>query len=698
MNAQSLLAYLAATAAGLLALAVPLRRRGTVAAWAFFFGMVLFAGESMVSTLGHRPLRSDQAQWWATIWLGVKSFVPGVWLCFSLTYSRGNYWEYLRRSRALVIALLVVPISMVVLFHNQLVVLVPADGGDIWLVKYSGSAKILSAILLVGTVLILMNLERTLRSAVGTVQWRVKFVVLGLGLIFGARIYTRSQALIYSGDTTTGSGIEAASLLLGCVFVAVGYLRGGFGDIDIYPSRAALHTSITVVLVGAYLFVVGVLAQIVARTAIAGSFQFQALLILAGIAVLAVLFFSDRLRQGIARFISRHFERPQHDFRQVWSRFTTATGTMVDAPALCSAAARITSETFNALSVSVWVWDRRTETLTLGGATTNLPPDETLAGPEVIEALTAAVRPFNLERAKGNWAEALRAMSQPQFAKAGPRICVPLCVAEQTFGCLILADRVNGVPYTEEELDLLSCIGDQLAASLLNLWLTEEVMLGKELQAFQTMSTFFVHDLKNAASTLTLMLQNLPVHFNDPEFREDTLRGISRTAGRINQMISSLSLVREKLAVRPSEFDLNQLLEETLESLAGAAAVELVRDLQPLPNVTADREQMQSVMTNLLLNARDAVAENGRVTIQTERRNGWASVAVSDNGCGMSPAFLRESLFRPFCTTKKKGLGIGMFQSKMIVEAHGGRIQVTSALGKGTTFRVFLPLHQPPAR
>jgi len=118
----------------------------------------------------------------------------------------------------------------------------------------------------------------------------------------------------------------------------------------------------------------------------------------------------------------------------------------------------------------------------------------------------------------------------------------------------------------------------------------------------------------------------------------------------------------------------------------------VVRDLQTLPKVVADRVQLQSVITNLVLNARDAVVEQGTVMIKTGQREKWATLSVSDNGCGMSPAFLRDSLFRPFSTTKKKGLGIGMFQSKMIVEAHGGNIQVTSDVGKGTTFSVFLPL------
>jgi signal transduction histidine kinase len=78
--------------------------------------------------------------------------------------------------------------------------------------------------------------------------------------------------------------------------------------------------------------------------------------------------------------------------------------------------------------------------------------------------------------------------------------------------------------------------------------------------------------------------------------------------------------------------------------------------------------------------------------VKTSQEDGQAVLAVADNGCGMSSDFLRGSLFRPFHTTKKQGLGIGLFQSKMIVEAHRGSIQVESDLGKGSTFRVILPL------
>jgi putative PEP-CTERM system histidine kinase len=242
-----------------------------------------------------------------------------------------------------------------------------------------------------------------------------------------------------------------------------------------------------------------------------------------------------------------------------------------------------------------------------------------------------------------------------------------------------------------EELDLLKCIGDHAAATLLNLRLSGDLLLAKELEAFQTMSAFFVHDLKNAASSLDLMLKNLPIHFDDPGFRQDALRGIGSAASRINQLIGRLSILRNKLELKMVKIDLPELAGEVLKEIEGLPEVEVVIDLRPVPAVYGDREQLQTVLTNLLLNAADAVGRPGRIKIETAAREGKALLSVADDGCGMSDVFIKNSLFRPFHTTKKKGIGIGMFQSKIIIEAHRGEIQVRSAPGQGTTFLVSLP-------
>ena len=315
----------------------------------------------------------------------------------------------------------------------------------------------------------------------------------------------------------------------------------------------------------------------------------------------------------------------------------------------------------------------------------------TTASSAVTAGLRARSSPFDLEDMKDLWAAELRHLNPTTFPNGGNRLCIPLRAGEQSLGALVLADRVNGVDYTAEELHLLKCIADQVTSVLLNLRLANEVARARELEAFRTMSAFVVHDLKNAAASLNLMLKNLPVHFDDPAFRADALRSIGNTAKRIDDMIARLSALRQRPEVMRVEADLNQLVTEALDKVNELPNIKLTRELQPLPPIVADREQIQSVVTNLVLNARDALGAKGVILVRTATQGKRVLLSVIDNGCGMSPTFLKESLFRPFQTTKKKGLGIGLYQSRAIVQAHGGGMQVNSEVGKGTTFLVSLP-------
>jgi signal transduction histidine kinase len=188
------------------------------------------------------------------------------------------------------------------------------------------------------------------------------------------------------------------------------------------------------------------------------------------------------------------------------------------------------------------------------------------------------------------------------------------------------------------------------------------------------------------------MLQNLPAHYNDPAFREDALRGLGKAAQHIDDLIKRLTLLRQEMAIRPAEVDLNELVAKVLATLERSPRARIVQELRPLPKQAIDSEQLEKVIVNLLLNAHEALNGEGEIRVATQEHKDWTVVSVSDNGCGMPPDFVQRSLFRPFQTTKKHGIGIGMFQSKMIVEAHHGRIEVESEVGKGTTFRVLLPV------
>jgi putative PEP-CTERM system histidine kinase len=342
------------------------------------------------------------------------------------------------------------------------------------------------------------------------------------------------------------------------------------------------------------------------------------------------------------------------------------------------------SEMFDTLSVNIWLTDD-------GGAGPKLCGSTVLSEAQIRD-------PRSLRKVM---AHLVKMMVQiEQLSRAYPnffdetriRYCLPLAAGGDLVGVLTLGDRVKGESLSVEELDLLQTIANQIAASLLNLKLSEQLQHSKEMEAFQTISAFFVHDLKNLASSLSMTLQNLPNHFDNPEFRNDALRLLSGSVGKINSMCNRLSLLKDELELQPAEADLNDVVKTTLTSLEDSVSVPLVEDFQDLPPVRMDIEHMQKVLTNLVLNANDAMTDGDEIRVSTSMLDGWAMLSVSDDGCGMPEEFVSECLFRPFNTTKKHGTGIGLFHSKMIVEAHQGRMEVESREGVGSTFRVLLPV------
>ena len=694
MSAMLQLPFVAGMFSLLLAGVSVVRRQPSPATWFFSAGMIALGVDSLLTGLVLRAAGPTQTVRWLLASAVVKCFIPVIWLAFSLTYSRTDYRELLHRWRAALVFVGVVPIALLVAIREQLIQLVPGEGTEsVIRLEFGPMAGVLNATLLVAFVFILMNLEQTFRAAVGTMRWRIKYVVLALVVIFGARLYVRGQVMLFSAPDISLWPIEAAALLIGCLFLTLAYTRTGWREIDVHPSSAVIRSSLTIIIVGGYLFVVGVLAVLVRRFGGAEFFQLQAVVALAGMAGLAILLLSDRLRQRLHAFVTRHFSKAQHDSVRVWALFSQRLASVTDEAALCAVAAKLVSETFNVLSVTVWLRNEETGQLVLGhstGSRASQGSADTLT-PAVAAGIQQLASPFDLDTVDEEWAAELRRHNPASFPHGGNRLGISLLSGSQNLGVLVLADRINAATYTAEELELLKCIGDQITSVLLNLRLAGELARGKEMEAFRTMSAFFVHDLKNAAASLNLMLKNLPVHFDDPQFRQDALRGIGNTAQRIDDMINRLSAVRQHTETIRADTDLNQIVVNTLAGV-DMKDVEVVRDLGTVPPIRADRDQIRSVVANMVLNAREALGADGRIEVRTQHRGDRVVLSVIDNGCGMTPAFVRDSLFRPFQSTKKKGLGIGLFQSRAIILAHGGGVHVESEVGKGTRFHASFPV------
>jgi len=569
------------------------------------------------------------------------------------------------------------------------------DEGSPWTVVFGQSGIAVQYTTLVAAVLILINLERTYRASVGTMRWRIKFMIISLAVLMLVRVYTSSQIILFNSSHPSLNLLNSTGLLIACGLMLRTLLRSGHFEIEVYPSQTVLQNSLTIFVVGAYLVAIGLFAKLATLLGGDAAFPLKALGILIALVLLGLLLQSDRFRLRIRQFISRHFERPLYDYQTVWKRFTEETASHTNPSSLCGSLSKLISEVFDALSVSIWTVDEKQYKLSLAASTSlldpvgkeiSLPPDA-----ELSQNLLNNEKLIDLDTHKAAWAESLKNANPKRFPHGGNRICVPMTARDSLLGIIVLGDRVGGERFAEQEYDILLSVGNHAASSLLNLQLSQKLLETREMQAFQTMAAFFVHDLKNAASTLNIMVKNLPLHWDNPDFRSDALRGITTTGERINQLIGRLSSVQDELEVDTRAEEIDQIAKSATDDWQAPEGTNFIGEIESNAQAKVDADQLRKVLVNLLINASESMDTKGTITLRTESSESEVLISVSDEGCGMSEEFIKKSLFRPFTTTKKRGLGIGMFQSKMIIEAQEGRIEVESEVGTGSTFKVVLP-------
>ena len=215
MTVAALLAFLSAAFAALLATAVLWHERRSLAHWAFSAGMAVLAAESLFSGLAANSVLLETVAHWQGYTFLAMAFLPGFWLFFSLTYARGNYREFLARWQLVVAAAFIAPVVLALAFPDEIIIAVgKPPGAEHLMIRLGFAGTGLHLLLLLSAVLVLMNLERTFRASVGTMRWRIKFLVLGLGVLFVARAYTSSQALLFHGGELSVQAVNSGSLLV----------------------------------------------------------------------------------------------------------------------------------------------------------------------------------------------------------------------------------------------------------------------------------------------------------------------------------------------------------------------------------------------------------------------------------------------------------------------------------------------------
>lgn len=220
----------------------------------------------------------------------------------------------------------------------------------------------------------------------------------------------------------------------------------------------------------------------------------------------------------------------------------------------------------------------------------------------------------------------------------------------------------------------------------------------RQFESFMRLSAMLAHDLKNAIAGLSLLVGNMEKQFHREEFRADAMKSLTEAADRLRRLVAKLSepmlsLSSEHKMARATDLVvmIKTIISATVEPAQGLHDIEV--DLPETLIATVEADRIEKVFENLIINAIEAMgAKSGKLTIQAgEVQRGEVFFRVSDTGPGMSDEFQRVKLFRPFATTKKSGIGLGLYTCREIVNAHGGHIDVESKRGSGATFRVVLP-------
>ena len=214
------------------------------------------------------------------------------------------------------------------------------------------------------------------------------------------------------------------------------------------------------------------------------------------------------------------------------------------------------------------------------------------------------------------------------------------------------------------------------------------------------MATGLAHEIRNPLAGIAGVIEIIGRDLPATSPARSVLKDVRQEIARINRIVTDLLQTARPYPPQVRKSDLNTTVEHAVmlgrqQALSKSTEITLRKD-PSLPEVEHDSNQIHQVLLNLLLNALQAIDVNGKIAVTVELQGKNAVIEVADNGRGIAPDHL-PNIFRPFYTTKGDGTGLGLSLARRIVEDHQGRIQVTSTVGKGTTFAVILPLQRAAA-
>jgi putative PEP-CTERM system histidine kinase len=549
------------------------------------------------------------------------------------------------------------------------------------------------ALALVGLALV----ENLFRNSPPERHWNIKYLCLGVGALFAYDFYLYANTLLFrhlDPDLFVARGVTN---LLVAPLLAVYSLRDRSAGprIAISP-RFVFHTA-TVMGAGLYLVTMAAAGYYVRRFGGTWSGFLQVIFFFGSLLLLIVPLSSSSFRGYFRVLIEKSFFKYKYDYRAEWLRFIQTISSNDSPETLRNRVIQAVADIVDSPDGGVWLRrdpDRYTLAASwnmwrwkLNDSEATFPVDS-----PIVRFLERTQWIINLEEAAAKPDRYEGLSSLPPWLQSPSRawLILPLPHHDGLLGIMVLGRARVQRKLSWEDFDILKTVAQQAASYLAEHAASEALLEARQFEAFNKRFAFVVHDIKNLASQLSLILSNAPKYRGNARFQDDVVETVRQSVEKMQRMLTQLHVQPETPATSPA-VALAPLLRQIVAT-QGRIGPAISLDLQAdKVAVAADEDRLKAVVEQLVQNAVDAVGAKGRVQVRLAGEGKMAVVEIEDNGPGMDAEFVRNKLFHPFRSTKDSGYGIGVYESRDFASSLGGQLEVTSAPGRGTIMRMRLP-------
>ncbi len=544
------------------------------------------------------------------------------------------------------------------------------------------------------TVFALVLIEQLFRNVSPDWRWSIKPLCVGLGSAVLFDLYLYSDALLFNRIDVDAFSIRGFVHALVVPLVAISTARSKDWKTRLVLSQRAALQSATLVAVGVYLLFMAAAGYYVRYFGGDWGRAFQLALLFAALLMLGMLSLSGSMRAKFRVLVGKHFFSYRYDYREEWLRFTNTLSSQDGFSEMGQHVVKGLADMVESPAGALWLKDP-TARFFGQAACWNMPTSSATedADSTLCQFLLDSGWVINLEEYR-SLPRRYDGLNLPAWLVEVPNawLVVPLATGNEMIGFVVLSTARTKIDVNWEVNDLLKTAGRQAGAFLGQMQATEALLEVRKFDAFNRMSAFVVHDLKNIVAQLSLMLKNAERHRDNPEFQKDMLMTVEHSVERMRQLMMQL---REGATPvdSPRGIELGDVIRR-IQAAKESQGRELDVELTGKIVAKGHEDRIERVIGHIVQNALDATEKQGCVSIRLEREGQNALVRVGDTGHGMTPEFLRERLFKPFQTTKPAGMGIGAYESFQYVHELGGKISVDSTVNVGTEVCLLLPLFE----